>query len=86
MAHETGNWQIPAPTPPFQALTCYLFRFLRGPLKALPAFLARLDQSQVKYGAWKGDSKQPTLRPNGVKQAYLQAPDNFWLEVNDNPF
>ena len=55
-------------------------------VKDLPAFLARLDQAQVKYGAWKGDSKQPTLRPDGVKQVYLQDPDNFWLEVNDDPF
>lgn len=55
-------------------------------VKDLSAFLARLDQAQVKYGAWKGDSKQPTLRPDGVKQVYLQDPDNFWLEVNDDPF
>ena len=32
MAHETRTRQIPAPTAPFPALTCYLFRFLRGPL------------------------------------------------------
>jgi len=31
VAHETRTRQISAPTAPFQALTCYLFRFLRGP-------------------------------------------------------
>lgn len=55
-------------------------------VKDLTAFLTRLDQVQMKYGAWKGDSKQPTLRPDGVKQVYLQDPDNNWLEVNDDSF
>lgn len=55
-------------------------------VKDLTASLTRLDQVQMKYGAWKGDSKQPTLRPDGVKQVYLQDPDNNWLEVNDDSF
>lgn len=55
-------------------------------VKDLPAFMARLDRAQMKYGAWKGDSKQPTIRPDGVKQVYLQDPDNNWLEVNDDSF
>ena len=55
-------------------------------VKDLPAFTARLDRTQMKYGAWKGDSKQPTIRPDGVKQVYLQDPDNNWLEVNDDSF
>lgn len=52
----------------------------------LQNFTKHLDQMHVKYGNWKGDSKSPQLRPDGIKQVYLQDPDNFWIEVNDDKF
>ncbi|MEX8548429.1 MAG: VOC family protein [Mucilaginibacter sp.] len=52
----------------------------------LKKFTAHLDQMHVKYGNWKGDSKEPQLRPDGVKQIYFQDPDNNWIEVNDDKF
>ncbi|BAU55047.1 VOC family protein [Mucilaginibacter gotjawali] len=52
----------------------------------LADFTKHLDQMQVKYGNWKQDSKNPQLRPDGVKQVYLQDPDNIWIEVNDDKF
>jgi lactoylglutathione lyase len=52
----------------------------------LSVFTKHLDQMHVKYGNWKGDSKSPQLRPDGIKQVYLQDPDNFWIEVNDDKF
>ncbi len=53
-------------------------------VKDLAAFTKHLDEMHVKYGNWKGDSKAPQLRPDGVRQVYLQDPDNFWIEVNDD--
>ncbi len=52
----------------------------------LAAFTKHLDEMHIKYGNWKQDSKSPQLRPDGVKQVYLQDPDNFWIEVNDDKF
>jgi len=52
----------------------------------LAAFTKHLDEMHVKYGNWKGDSKAPQVRPDGIKQIYLQDPDNFWIEVNDDKF
>jgi lactoylglutathione lyase len=49
-------------------------------------FTKHLDELHVKYGNWKQDSKSPQLRPDGVKQVYLQDPDNIWIEVNDDKF
>jgi lactoylglutathione lyase len=49
-------------------------------------FTKHLDEMHVKYGNWKQDSKTPQLRPDGVKQVYLQDPDNIWIEVNDDKF
>ncbi|MDB5137998.1 MAG: Glyoxalase-like domain protein [Mucilaginibacter sp.] len=52
----------------------------------LQDFTKHLDEMHVKYGNWKQDSKSPQLRPDGVKQVYLQDPDNVWIEVNDDKF
>ena len=52
----------------------------------LADFTKHLDAMHVKYGNWKQDSKSPQLRPDGVKQVYLQDPDKVWIEVNDDKF
>ena len=52
----------------------------------LAKFMAHLDKLHVRYGNWKGEAGQFTPRPDGVKQVYLQDPDGFWLEVNDDKF
>ena len=51
---------------------------------SLPDFMTHLDQLQVKYRNFKGEGKGPTERPDGVKQVYLQDPDGYWIEVNDD--
>jgi lactoylglutathione lyase len=53
---------------------------------SLPDFIKHLEQLQVKYGNWKGDSKTPQVRPDGVHQIYFQDPDGYWIEVNDDKF
>jgi lactoylglutathione lyase len=50
---------------------------------SLTEFMKRMDQMQVKYRSFSEDKKEPTSRPDGVKQVYLQDPDGYWLEVND---
>lgn len=49
---------------------------------SLADFTANLDRMHVKYGSYDGKEKI-TLRPDGVKQIYLQDPDGYWIEVND---
>ena len=53
---------------------------------SLPDFMKHLDQLQVTYGNWKGDTKAPQLRPDGIQQIYFQDPDGYWIEVNDDKF
>ena len=55
-------------------------------VKDLKKFTARLDNARVRYGSWTGADKRTTARPDGVEQVYLQDPDNFWVEVNSDPF
>ena len=53
-------------------------------VKDIKQFTDHLDKLNIRYGNWKQDSKEPTLRPDGVKQVYFQDPDNYWIEVNDD--
>jgi lactoylglutathione lyase len=55
-------------------------------VKDLPKFRAHLDKLGVHYGSWKSEPGKTTPRPDGVQQVYLQDPDGFWLEVNDDKF
>jgi len=52
----------------------------------LAVFTRHLDQLHVKYGNWAQTSTEPQLRPDGIKQIYLQDPDGYWIEVNDSKF
>ena len=49
-------------------------------------FAKHLDELNVKYGNWAQDSKAPQVRADGIKQIYLQDPDGYWIEVNDDKF
>lgn len=55
-------------------------------VKDLKKFRAHLDQTSTRYGSWAGADKQTTARPDGVQQVYLQDPDKYWVEVNDDKF
>lgn len=53
---------------------------------SLQGFIDHLEQLHVDYRNWAGDGKMPTSRVDGVKQIYLQDPDNNWIEINDDNF
>jgi len=55
-------------------------------VSSMEAFTKHLDEAGVKYGNWAQDSKTPQLRPDKVKQVYLQDPDGYWIEINDDKF
>lgn len=50
---------------------------------SLSGFITNLEKLNIAYTNWKGDSKTPTTRADGVKQIYLQDPDGYWFEIND---
>ncbi len=53
---------------------------------SMEAFTKHLDAANVKYGNWAQNDKTPQVRPDKVKQIYLQDPDGYWIEVNDDKF
>ncbi|MFT4156099.1 VOC family protein [Parafilimonas sp.] len=53
---------------------------------SVESFAEHLDSFHIKYGNWNQTSKDPQVRPDGIKQIYLQDPDGYWIEVNDDKF
>ena len=47
------------------------------------AYLRFLTKKGIEYGNFAGDSKEPQIRPDGVRQIYFQDPDGYWIEIND---
>lgn len=53
---------------------------------SVEAFIARLDKHHINYINWQGQEKAVTTRVDGIKQIYLQDPDGYWIEVNDDKY
>ena len=55
-------------------------------VESIEAMIERLEKNKIEYGNWLGDSKTPTVRPDGVKQIFLKDPDGYWLEINNDKY
>ena len=53
-------------------------------VKSIEAFIANLDKNKIEYTNWPGDKKEPTIRPDGVKQIYFKDPDGHLIEINND--
>lgn len=51
---------------------------------AIDAFIQTLDKHNISRENWAGNSKEPNVRVDGIKQIYFQDPDGHWIEVNDD--
>ncbi len=72
--HVIGG-ATPIPTPSIQ----YHFAF-RVPL--LDPIMHRLDEHRVAFRNLSGDARI-NIRPDGLRQIYLQDPDGYWIEINE---
>jgi lactoylglutathione lyase len=46
------------------------------------SFVRRLDSLKLAYSDWAGTPHKLNIRADGVKQAFFQDPDGYWIEVN----
>ena len=65
----------PIPTPSIQ----HHFAFR---VSSLDPVMQRLDLHHVTYRNLKGDARI-NIRPDGLRQIYLQDPDGYWIEINE---
>ena len=50
----------------------------------LEQLMSFLKEKEIPFENWPGDTNTTNTRPDGIKQIYLQDPDGYWIEVNDN--
>lgn len=49
-------------------------------------FVARLNKHHIPFVNWQGEKQKINVRVDGVKQLYIQDPDNYWVEINDDKY
>jgi len=47
-------------------------------------FLKNVQANNIPYSSWEGEDNKVTIRPDGVKQIYIQDPDGYWIEINSD--
>lgn len=52
----------------------------------LDGFIALLKTLNYPFENWSGEADTYNTRPDGVRQIYLQDPDEYWIEINDNGY
>lgn len=53
-------------------------------IESMDEFISRLEKHKIDWTNWAGTGKTPTTRVDGVKQIYLQDPDGYWIEINND--
>lgn len=53
-------------------------------VKSIEGFIANLDKHKIEWTNWPGTKKEPTVRPDGVKQIYFKDPDGHLIEINND--
>ena len=49
-------------------------------------FVKRLNEHHIPFINWLGEKQKFNVRVDGVKQLYIQDPDNYWVEINDDKY
>lgn len=50
----------------------------------IKGFVSKLQQRKIYYEDWPGKAFAITTRTDGIHQVYLQDPDGYWVEINDD--
>ena len=50
----------------------------------IDVFVSRLTAMKIAYSDWPGTANKINARADGIKQIYLQDPDGYWIEVNND--
>ena len=48
------------------------------------AFVAEITARGVTFCDWQGEAGRVGTRRDGIRQVYLQDPDDYWVEINDH--
>jgi lactoylglutathione lyase len=51
---------------------------------SMEAVTQQLEQARIPFENWGGEKQKYNVRVDGIKQIYLQDPDGYWIEINDD--
>ncbi|PJB13176.1 MAG: glyoxalase [Flavobacteriales bacterium CG_4_9_14_3_um_filter_40_17] len=57
------------------------FHFALG-VDDLDLFIKELKAQNIYFENWQGVAGATNLRPDNIRQVYIQDPDGYWIEVN----
>lgn len=46
-------------------------------------FIEKLKHHNISFEDWPGEKGKVNIRPDGIRQIYIQDPNGYWIEVND---
>jgi len=49
----------------------------------MDAFIKNLNELNVDFEDWPGNTGKINIRPDGIQQIYIRDPDGYWIEIND---
>ncbi|MCC5936354.1 MAG: VOC family protein [Lunatimonas sp.] len=49
----------------------------------LDGFIKQLVENKIPYEDARGNPSTINIRPDGIRQIYIQDPSGYWLEIND---
>ena len=52
---------------------------------SLEAFIKKIEKNRIPYEDAAGKKSSITKRPDGVQQIWIQDPDDYWIEINNDP-
>ncbi|AOW19184.1 VOC family protein [Urechidicola croceus] len=52
--------------------------------KHLDGFIKHLIKFNIPFENWYGEKSTTNTRGDNVKQIYIQDPDGYWIEINDD--
>ncbi|WP_215223322.1 VOC family protein [Echinicola shivajiensis] len=52
-------------------------------MEDLDGFIAKLKKNNISFEDWPGEKGNVNVRPDGIRQIYIQDPNGYWIEVND---
>ncbi|MBD8488003.1 VOC family protein [Echinicola sp. CAU 1574] len=68
---------------PWTAPTINKINHLCFSMADLDGFIEKLRANNISFEDWPGEKGKVNIRPDGVKQIYIQDPNGYWIEVND---
>lgn len=68
---------------PWEPVTINKINHICFSVTDMDLIISNLNKHKVEFEDWPGNKNKINIRPDGIKQIYVQDPDGYWIEIND---